>query len=697
LGWPMSLTIVNCVQPPSKAWNRALKNDRVWPHSVCVSMVVWVAPTSALAFFRQPVWQRPAAFFLPMNLPSLTLLGITAFLAGVSLYQQLRLRRTKQRTTTREELFRIIGENAADMIAVVNVDGRRLYNSPSYERTLGYSPEELGSTSAFAQIHPEDRQKVLAAAEQARTTGIGKRLEYRIRHKDGSWLVFESSASVVLDAQGAAEKLVIVNRDITERKRFEEKLKHDAFHDSLTDLPNRALLLDRLRHAYESAKRDQRRKYAVLLIDLDGFKIFNDTMGYTTGDQLIIDIGRRLTDCLRQHDTISSPVGEFSVLQPGGNELLARLGGDVFTVLLDPIHDPSDAMRVARRIQAALAPSLLVRERKVFTSASIGIALGSETYTKAEDILRDAAIAMYRAKVMGRSHCQLFDKEMHTHVVNRLKLETDLHLAIERKEFRLYYQPIVHLQSGRIAGFEALLRWQHPEMGILSPYKFIDLAEETGMIVPIGRWALREACRQAQAWQSKYPSGMPLTTTVNVSAKQFAHVNLVNDVEAAIQDSGVGPGRLQLEITESLGMADPERTNRVLLRLKRLGVRISLDDFGTGHSSLSRLQGFPADVLKIDRSFVANMEENAENLEVVRLIVRLAQTFGLKVIAEGVETAAQEVQLKVLGCEFGQGYLYSRPVDSEAAGHVLEAKTSGSNQPAGQDDSGSRSLAAGAS
>jgi len=304
---------------------------------------------------------------------------------------------------------------------------------------------------------------------------------------------------------------------------------------------------------------------------------------------------------------------------------------------------------------------------------------------------------MYRAKVMGRSHCQLFDKEMHTHVVNRLKLETDLHLAIERKEFRLHYQPIVHLQSGRIAGFEALLRWQHPEMGILSPYKFIDLAEETGMIVPIGRWVLREACRQAQAWQSKYPSGMPLTTTVNVSAKQFAHVNLVNDVEAAIQDSGVGPGTLQLEITESLGMADPERTNRVLLRLKRLGVRISLDDFGTGHSSLSRLQGFPADVLKIDRSFVANMEESAENLEVVRLIVRLAQTFGLKVIAEGVETAAQEVQLKVLGCEFGQGYLYSRPVDSEAAGHVLEAKTSGSNQPAAQDDSASRSLAAGAS
>ncbi len=281
-------------------------------------------------------------------------------------------------------------------------------------------------------------------------------------------------------------------------------------------------------------------------------------------------------------------------------------------------------------------------------------------------------------------------------MVNRLKLETDLHLAMERKEFRIHYQPIVHLQPGRIAGFEALLRWQHPEMGILSPYKFIDLAEETGMIVPIGRWVLREACRQAQTWHARYPSGMPLTITVNVSAKQFAHASLVNDVEAAIEDTGVDPCMLQLEITESLGMADPERTKRVLLRLKRLGVRISIDDFGTGHSSLSRLQGFPADGLKIDRSFVANMEESAGNLEVLRLIINLAHTFGLKVIAESVETPTQQEQLKALGCEFGQGYFFSRPIDPESAEHLLETKTLESDRPVPQDDSGPRGLAAGA-
>lgn len=324
------------------------------PHPPYALMSGCFAPLGVFAFLIR-VFQKSAPSLLPVSLLTLTLLGIIAVLAGISVYQQFCVRQIKHRTTTREELFRIIGENAADMIAVVNVDGKRLYNSPSYQRTLGYSPEELGSTSAFAQIHPEDRQKVLTAAEQARTTGIGKRLEYRIRHKDGSWLVFESSANAVRNAQGAVEKLVIVNRDISERKRFEDKLEHNAFHDSLTDLPNRALLLDRLRQAYESAKRDPRRKYAVLLIDLDGFKIFNDTMGYTTGDQLIVDVGHRLADCLRQHDTISSPVEEFSTHQPGGNELLARLGGDVFTVLLDPIRDPSDAMRVAKRIQAALA------------------------------------------------------------------------------------------------------------------------------------------------------------------------------------------------------------------------------------------------------------------------------------------------------------------------------------------------------
>jgi diguanylate cyclase (GGDEF)-like protein/PAS domain S-box-containing protein len=587
-----------------------------------------------------------------------------------TVYQHLQLQRIRRQLAERDRLFQLISENAADMIAVVDKNGQRLYNSPAYQKILGYSQDDLAG-SPLDPIHPDDRARVLGAAEKARITGSGERLEYRIRHKDGSWRVLESTASAIRGAKGETEGLVVVNRDITERKRAEEMLAHNAFHDGLTNLANRTLLLDRLGRALATSRRHADFKFAVLFIDIDGFKVFNDSLGHAAGDALLIQIAQRLTTCLRRADTVSRP-------RPGDNDdcilgdnTLARPGGDEFAVLAEELRDASDAIRVADRIQERLAQPFDADGHELVISASIGVAFSSSTST-AQDVLRDAEIAMYRAKHTGKARCEVFDNAMHAGALKRLQLETDLRRAVDQGEFRVYYQPIVSLQDGRIVGFEALTRWQSPR-GMVMPNDFIPVADETGIILSINRQLLPEACKQLLSWQRLFPSDPPLSLSVNISPKQFTQADLPAQIGQLLQQSGMHPGCIDLEITETIAMADAEKSAGMLSGLKALGVGLDIDDFGTGYSSLSRLQSFRVDTLKIDRIFVSRMDSDHETLEIVRVIIMLAHSLGLKVVAEGVETQAQLDLLRDLGCERAQGYLFSRPVDHEAILKVLAA------------------------
>jgi diguanylate cyclase (GGDEF)-like protein/PAS domain S-box-containing protein len=587
-------------------------------------------------------------------------------LAIVLASQQFRLYRIRRESKKREELFQIVTENAADMIALVDVKGNRLYNSPAYKRILGYSAAELGETSAFEQIHPDDRLKILEAGREARSTGVGRKVEYRIRHKNGTWRILESIAGTIRDENGDVAKLVIVNRDITERKLAEEQAEHNSLHDNLTGLANRRLFLDRLQNLFDRAQRSPDRQYAVLFADLDGFKEFNDSMGSGAGDQVIVEMGRRLDACLRDEDTVSRPRDEEA-----RNVVLSRMGGDEFTILLEGVSDPSDAMRAGQRILHSVAEPVLVEGREVHATASVGIALSAPTHQRAEDVLQDADVAMRRAKALGGSRCEVFDEAMHTRAVNRLKLEAELREALEKGQFRVHYQPIVHLETKRITGFEALLRWQHPEQGLISPDKFMATAEDRGLLVSIGQWVFLQACQQLRDWGTEIPTASALRISVNLSAKQLADAGLVSGVEAALVRTGVDPSQLCLEITERAAAADSKLTSNVLANLKHLGVGVILDDFGSGNSSLLGLQQFSMEALKIDRSLVNGMLLDHHACETVEVIVLLAHKLKLKVIAEGIESAKQFDHLRDMGCNSGQGFLFSQPVDAKAAEALL--------------------------
>lgn len=454
---------------------------------------------------------------------------------------------------------------------------------------------------------------------------------------------------------------LLVGAVITQHNRAEQQLLYDASHDSLTKLYNRAGFMDKLEPALARVSLDKNYLVGVIFIDLDRFKVVNDSLGHTIGDQLLSAISRQIKACLRPEDAV------------------ARFGGDEFTILLEDIKGISDATRVAERINEELGQSFNLDGYYVFTTASIGIALSSTDYDRPADLLRDANIAMYRAKAQGRARYAVFDKAMHDDIVMLSQLENDLRRDVEgignqpNTQFQLYYQPIVSLSTGRISSFEALLRWQHPTRGLVSPADFIPVAEETGLIVPIGRWVLREACRQMHMWQLAFSDRGPEMIAVNLSGKQFLQPDLVEQIDQILQQTGLNASSLKLEITESVVMENAPEATVMLERLRSLSVQLSIDDLGTGYSSLSRLHSFPVNTLKIDRSFVSQIGNKGENSEIVQAIVMLAHQIGMSVIAEGVETAAQLTKLKELKCEEGQGYFFSRPLTSQAAQELIAA------------------------
>jgi diguanylate cyclase (GGDEF)-like protein len=453
--------------------------------------------------------------------------------------------------------------------------------------------------------------------------------------------------------------------------QLQDKLIQEARQDPLTRLPNRTFFLDQLARCVTRAKRRPDYKFAILFVDIDGFKIVNDSLGHFAGDHLIVQIAERLVSSVRRDDLVSCSADVTGRVKQSGEDTLARMGGDEFTILLDDIRDASDGIRVAERIQQKLASPFLISGQEVSITASIGIAISATGYSTAEDILRDADTAMYRAKALGKSRYEICDPAMHARAVSRLKLETDLRRAMDRDEFRVHYQPIVSLRGCRIIGFEALLRWQRPGFGLVMPGEFVEVAEETGQIPFIGLWVLREACRQMRAWNLQFPSDPAFTIAVNISGKQFAQPDLVSQVRHILHEACLDPQSLRLELTESVTMRDVERTARILGELRTLGVGLSMDDFGTGYSSLSHLRRFPLDTLKIDRSFVSEMENSSDSRAIVQMIVSLGRSLGMEIVAEGVEGAKQAGLLESLGCEYAQGYFFSKPIDQEGMAEVL--------------------------
>lgn len=453
---------------------------------------------------------------------------------------------------------------------------------------------------------------------------------------------------------------------VVERSRTEDQLIHDASHDVLTGLPNRALFLDRLQRAVARGRRHPEYLFAVIFIDLDHFKSVNDSLGHLAGDRLIVEVGGRLLAALRGDDMVA----RAEEPAPVGDDTLARLGGDEFTALLDDIRDASDAVRVAERIQAGLSQPFTIDGQDVAISASIGIVAAAAHYSSAEEVLRDADLAMYRAKTLGKARCEVFDQTMHRLAVEHLKLETDLRRGLHNSEFLLHYQPIVALADNSIVGFEALVRWQRGPGDLAYPGEFLATAEDMGLIVFLGGWVLREACRSMRRWQREFPRARPLTLSVNISARQFAQPDLVAQVRNILGETGIDPASLCLEITEAVAMSAVAQG--VLVQLRALGVRFSLDDFGSGYSSLSHLHRLPLDLLKIDRVFIADLD--GEGRQIVHTMMELARNLGVAVVAEGAETAAQIAGLRALGCAFAQGYFFSKPLPAARIGELLQAQ-----------------------
>ena len=550
-----------------------------------------------------------------------------------------------------QERYALAARGANDGLWDWNLRTGNIYYSSRWKAMIGYASDEIGAEPDewLSRVHPDDIE-ILQAKISAHVGGASEHFEseHRLRHKDGRyrWLLCRGSA--LKDEDDVVYRIAGSLSDITDRKQIEERLRHDAFHDALTGLSNRALLIDRLSHALSRVNRRGDYIFAVLFLDLDRFKMINDSLGHTLGDQLLVTIARRLRECVRPDDTV------------------ARLGGDEFVVLLDGVQDVEEASTIADRIQESLQSPISLGDHEVVTSASIGIAASSRKYERPEHILRDADLAMYRAKALGKSRQEIFDGDMQHHVLFRLELENDLRGALDRGELSVYYQPIVSISDGSIVAFEALVRWRHPERGMVPPGIFVPIAEETALVLPIGDWILETACRQMKEWLPNLPADRLVSMHVNLSGRQFRHPDLVENVRATLDRVGLEPNRLGLEITESVVMDNAASAAEMLEQLRSVGVQLQIDDFGTGYSSLSYLHRFPIDTLKIDRSFIRDMLSDPKNVEIVRSIAALAHELGMQVIAEGVETGDQLAKLRELGCERAQGHFFCEAVPPDS-------------------------------
>ena len=523
-------------------------------------------------------------------------------------------------------------------------------------RQYGYTRSEFLAMRISAVAPAED---IAYLATQRSGSGPAEQLAGKSRHRRRSGELFSVSLTAHPIEFAGRRGALVVAEDISERLRFEEQLAHQALHDPLTGLPNRALFTDRLAHAVAATQRADT-TIAVLFLDLDGFKVVNDSLGHGVGDQLLVTVGERLARAVRPEDTV------------------ARFGGDEFLILLQDAGTANDAADTAERLLAALTPGVQVAEREVFVTASIGIAMHTPATVRlhSEDLVREADIAMYQAKAAGKARAVLFDAGMQPPAVERLELETDLRHAVERNEFVLHFQPEVHVQTGALVGMEALVRWQHPRRGLVPPDEFIPVAEETGLIIAIGEWVLRAACQQAQEWRRLYPSGPSLVMGVNLSARQLAQPTIVKDVAAILRETGLPAHCLRLEITESAAMQGPASTIAALHELRGLGAELAIDDFGTGYSSLSYLRSLPVNILKVDRSFLRAIAHDPSAVAIVRAIIAVAHTLSMEVTAEGIETGEQLREIAALQCDRGQGYYFARPLTADAAGRLLDASDS---------------------